>query len=59
MARLPQVGGDSGDWGDILNDYLSQVHQPDGTLKSGVVTAGIVADNSITESKLTLLLSLN
>lgn len=52
MARLPQVGGDSGDWGDILNDYLSQVHQPDGTLKSGVVTAGIVADNSITESKL-------
>jgi len=24
MARLPIPGGDNGDWGGILNDYLSQ-----------------------------------
>lgn len=33
MARLPQPGGDQGSWGDILNDYLSQSHNADGTLK--------------------------
>jgi hypothetical protein len=34
MARLPTVGGDKGNWGDILNDYLSQSHADDGTLKT-------------------------
>lgn len=33
MARLPNPGGDTGNWGSILNDYLSQSHNPDGTLK--------------------------
>jgi len=33
MARLPQPGGDNGNWGDILNDYLSQAHNPNGSLK--------------------------
>ncbi|MBN9202035.1 MAG: SGNH/GDSL hydrolase family protein [Microbacterium chocolatum] len=33
MARLPEVGGDKGNWGDILNDYLSQAHAGDGSLK--------------------------
>lgn len=37
MARLPQPGGDSGAWGDILNDFLTQSHNTDGTLKAGVV----------------------
>ena len=37
MARLPQPGGDSGQWGTILNDFLLQAHNPDGTLKSGTV----------------------
>lgn len=46
MSRLPKPGLDSGTWGDILNDYLSVVHSPDGTLKSSVVnetslTAGL------------------
>lgn len=50
MARLPQPGGDSGNWGTILNDYLSQSHQADGTLKQTAVSnAGAllkdVADN--------------
>jgi hypothetical protein len=38
MARLPQPGSDSGQWGSILNDYLSQVHRSDGTLKDGVIS---------------------
>jgi hypothetical protein len=33
MARLPQPGGDSGNWGAILNDYLNQSHNTDGSLK--------------------------
>lgn len=33
MARLPEVGGDSGSWGEILNDYLRQAHNADGTLR--------------------------
>jgi len=33
MARLPQPGGDNGNWGQILNDYLTQSHNGDGTLK--------------------------
>lgn len=37
MARLPQPGGDSGNWGEILNDYLSQSHTSNGTLKPGSV----------------------
>ncbi|OGL22105.1 hypothetical protein A2707_02015 [Candidatus Saccharibacteria bacterium RIFCSPHIGHO2_01_FULL_45_15] len=42
MARLPQPGGDAGNWGNILNDYLSASHNADGTLK----------DNSISEALL-------
>lgn len=33
MARLPLPGGDKGAWGDILNDFLAQAHNPDGTIK--------------------------
>lgn len=52
MARLPQPGGDSGNWGTILNDYLSQAHKTDGTLKADAVSAVNVADSTITEAKL-------
>ena len=38
MARLPQPGSDQGTWGDILNEYLSQVHNPDGSLRDNVIT---------------------
>lgn len=34
MARLPQPGGDDGKWGQILNDFLSQTHNLDGSLKA-------------------------
>ena len=41
-ARLPTPGGDEGNWGTILNAYLSVAHKADGTLK----------DDSISEAKL-------
>lgn len=37
MARLPNPGGDSNTWGDILNDFLSQSHNADGTIKNSAV----------------------
>ena len=33
MARLPIPGHDDGQWGSILNDFLSQEHAGDGSLK--------------------------
>lgn len=33
MPRLPQPGSDQGEWGEILNDFLSQAHNADGSLK--------------------------
>lgn len=42
MPCLPIPGGDQGNWGQILNDYLAQSHNTDGTIK----------DNSISESAL-------
>jgi hypothetical protein len=50
MARLPQPGGDNGDWGDILNDYLDQAHNNDGTLKDDSVGSSQLQDNSVTGS---------
>ncbi len=32
MARLPTPGADAGNWGTVLNDFLSVEHNPDGTL---------------------------
>ena len=37
MSRLPNIGGDSGTWGSVLNDYLSQSLTSSGQL--GTVTA--------------------
>lgn len=37
MARLPQVGGDAGNWGQILNEFLLQSHNADGTIAPGAV----------------------
>lgn len=33
MARLPAVGADANQWGEILNDFLRVAHNEDGTLK--------------------------
>lgn len=62
MARLPVPGQDDGTWGDVLNDFLSQVHAPDGelktdavssdTLQNGSVTSAVLEDGSVTDAKL-------
>lgn len=52
MARLPQPGGDAGNWGTILNEYLSQAHAPDGKLKADTVTAASISNGAITTSHL-------
>lgn len=44
MARLPQPGGDTGTWGSVLNDFLSQSHNTDGTLKPTAV------DNAVSDA---------
>jgi len=40
MARLPIPGGDSGKWGDILNNFLHIAHNSDGTLKTVGLSKG-------------------
>jgi len=35
MVRLPQPGGDSNQWGDILNTFLQVEHNTDGSLRRG------------------------
>lgn len=62
MARLPQPGGDEGDWGNVLNTFLTVSHNADGTLQNGSVNAttlgvGAVAtahlqNGSVTAAKL-------
>lgn len=50
MARLPQPGGDSGTWGTILNEFLSEVHRPDGTLKDQTVSANTLTNGAVTDA---------
>lgn len=52
MARLPQIGGDDGDWGEILNEFLAVSHADDGSLKPGSVGTATIADNAVTPAKL-------
>src|SRR5664279_873332 len=52
MARLPTPGGDDGNWGTVLNDFLSQEHNADGTLKDGVVTDAKIASGGLTNAAL-------
>ncbi|MBP6037707.1 MAG: exosporium protein, partial [Candidatus Saccharimonas sp.] len=47
MSRLPTIGGDSGNWGQVLNDFLTQAHKNDGTLKDGIVSETML-DPSLT-----------
>lgn len=41
MSRLPYVGEDTGDWGAVLNDFLSQSHAADGSLLVEAVAAAL------------------
>lgn len=39
MARLPKPGGDNNTWGNVLNDFLEESHNSDGTLKTTALSA--------------------
>lgn len=52
MARLPTLGGDAGTWGQVLNDFLVQAHNTDGTIKPNAVSATAITDGTVTEAKL-------
>jgi len=54
MPRLPQPGSDAGNWGNILNDFLSTTHDSNGNLKTGSVTASTLASGSVTLAKLAI-----
>lgn len=52
MARLPIPGSDSNTWGIVLNDYLNQAHNADGTLKDGSVSSSAVNDGALPQAKI-------
>lgn len=52
MARLPQLGGDENTWGQVLNDFLLETHNNDGTLKPDVVTSSNLAPNAVDNTAL-------
>jgi hypothetical protein len=52
MARLPNPGGDDGDWGRILNQFLETVHKTDGSLKDNSVTTAAIAPGAVDETAL-------
>lgn len=62
MARLPNPGGDAGQWGEILNDFLSQSISADGSLnistvgapqlRPGAVTSTAIANGAVTAAKI-------
>lgn len=52
MARLPVPGADAGQWGQILNEYLAEAHNSDGSLKDNVVDSNSIANGSVAETNL-------
>ncbi len=46
MARLPELGGDEGTWGIVLNDYLQVSLNADGTLKASATPVQSVASKT-------------
>ncbi len=50
MARLPEPGKDAGQWGDILNDFLSQSIAADGSLNIGSVGDVQLKPNAVTSA---------
>jgi hypothetical protein len=52
MTRLPIPGSDDGTWGNILNDFLAQEHNADGTLKlrsDGTLDADLKKANNLSD----------
>ena len=46
MARLPLPGGDEGNWGEILNEYLNVELAADGKLKRAADITKALADSA-------------
>lgn len=51
MARLPSPGGDSNQWGDILNDFLNTEHNSDGTQKTLAISKGGTSATSASDAR--------
>lgn len=53
MARLPIPGGDNGDWGEVLNQFLSVEHKSDGSLKQSDAINQAITDaaNAVSASE--------
>lgn len=49
MTRLPTPGGDDGQWGAILNDFLTRAHETDGALKADSITESMLASGVTTK----------
>jgi len=48
MARLPISGQDSGEWGNVLNDFLMQSHTSAGALTAAAVSnAGAILSSQM------------
>lgn len=47
MSRLPVPGSDSGQWGDVLNDFLSVEHDSNGILKPTGSLASKADDSTV------------
>ncbi len=43
LARQPVPGTDAGTWGDVLNEFMSVAHNPDGSLKTSAVSGSTPA----------------
>src|SRR4051812_18192458 len=52
MARLPEPGGDQGQWGDVLNDYLKVAHDANGSLKDNSVASRNIQDGAVNVAKI-------
>lgn len=53
MSRLPSPGGDDGIWGQILNDFLAQIHRSDGSLRPGIISDTHISDSAaISQAKI-------
>jgi len=52
MTRLPQPGGDDGNWGDILNAFLAVSHGQDGALLDGIVGSAQLKDGAVSTAKI-------
>ncbi len=48
--RLPIVGGDSGSWGAVLNEFLNVSHNESGELRNGSVSGLQIVNGTITDA---------